>query len=252
MIHGMWVGGWVWDDYKRFFEATGYRCVAPTLRYHDAPPSGRPDPRLGTTSLLDYAEDIEKEIRALDTPPIVMGHSMGGLLAQMLASRGLASAAVLLAPAPPAGITALHLSTIRGFVSVFLTWGFWRKPVRQTFGEASNTALHTLPMEKQKEIYSRFVYESGRAAFEIGLPLLDRRGAAKVDATRVTCPMLVVVGARDRMTPPSVARKVARRYRAAATYKEFPDHTHWLVGESGRPVAEYVAEWLREHVAPAV
>ena len=103
MIHGMWGTGWYWENFKRFFEGKGYHCVVPTLRFHDMDPKGLPDPRLGTTSLLDYAADLEKLIRELHATPILMGHSMGGLLAQILGSRGLAKALVLLTPASPHG-----------------------------------------------------------------------------------------------------------------------------------------------------
>ena len=98
MIHGMWGGGWNWENYQKFFEGKGYHCLTPTLRFHDVDPKAPPHPQLGTTSLLDYAEDLEKEIGKLDTLPILMGHSMGGLLAQILGSRGLAKALVFLEP----------------------------------------------------------------------------------------------------------------------------------------------------------
>ena len=98
MIHGMWVGGWFWNDFKQFFENKGYRCITPTLRYHDADPSAPPHPDLGRTSLLDYVEDLEREIRELGKPPILVGVSMGGLLAQILASRGLAGDCYLYRP----------------------------------------------------------------------------------------------------------------------------------------------------------
>jgi len=83
-------------------------------------PKAKPDDRLGTTSLLDYAEDIENEIRKLDAKPIIMGHSMGGLLAQILGSRGLARALVLLTPAAPAGIRSLTPSVMRSFLRIQL------------------------------------------------------------------------------------------------------------------------------------
>ncbi len=136
MIHGMWCGGWCWRKYKDFFEEKGYNCICPTLRFHDIDPKGLPDPRLGTTSLLDYVEDLEEVIQELGVPPIIMGHSMGGLLAQILGSRGLAKVLILLAPASPHGIIALRPSVIRSFWSSLTKWGFWRKPMRQTFGEA--------------------------------------------------------------------------------------------------------------------
>ena len=66
MIHGMWGNGEYWENYAKYFETRGYRCVRPTLRFHDMNPEGTPDPRLGTTSLLDYAADLEKEIRKLE------------------------------------------------------------------------------------------------------------------------------------------------------------------------------------------
>lgn len=88
MIHGMMGGAWCWDDYKRYFEDKGYRCVTPVLRYHNMNPRGKPDPRLRSTGLLDYAADLEREIKKMDEPPVLVGHSMGGLLAQILGGRG--------------------------------------------------------------------------------------------------------------------------------------------------------------------
>ena len=72
MIHGMWGGSWYWEGYKKLFEAKGYRCIIPTLRFHDMDPKSIPNPELGTTSLLDYARDLEEEIRGLDSQPILM------------------------------------------------------------------------------------------------------------------------------------------------------------------------------------
>jgi pimeloyl-ACP methyl ester carboxylesterase len=245
MIHGMWGGPWYFQNYREFFEARDFDCVAATLRYHDMVPGDTPDPRLGTTSLLDYAADLEQAIRKLGDPPILMGHSMGGLLAQILGSRGLGKALVLLTPASPAGIMALEPSVLRSFFSVMTRWGFWKKPMRQTPGEAVYSMLHRVPPEERRAILDACVYESGRAAFEIGMWLLDRRGASRVDASRITCPVLVVAGSEDRITPAPVCRKVAEKYRAVSTYREFAGHAHWVVGEPGwQEIAGYIADWL--------
>ena len=247
MIHGMWGGPWYWANYRSMFEQEGYRCVAATLLYHDTDPQGTPDPRLGTTSLLDYADALEREIKQLGVKPIVMGHSMGGLLAQILAERGLVKAAVLIAPAAPAGVMALKPSVIKSFWSVQTQWGFWRKPMRQTFSEAAYSMLHLLPEKEQKESYDKFVYESGRAAFELGYWLIDSKSASKVNAAKVTCPVLVVAGAEDRITPASVVRQVAKKYNAVSSYKEFESHAHWMVAEPRwQEVAEYISDWLRQ------
>lgn len=247
MIHGMWGGAWYWENYAEYFEKKGYHCIRPTLRFHDMEPNKVPNPQLGTTSLLDYAEDLEKEIRKLDTTPILMGHSMGGLLTQILGSRGLAKVLVLLTPASPHGIMALTPSVIRSFWSALTKWGFWRKPHRQTFNEAVYSMLHLLPGEEQKETFDKFVYESGLAACEIGFWLFDSKRASKVDESKVTCPVLVVAGTEDRITPASVVRKVAQKYKAVSTYKEFANHAHWVIMEPGwEEIAEYILDWLDE------
>lgn len=247
MIHGMWAGSWTWHNYKNFFEEKGFKCVTTTLRFHDMDPKDSPHPQLGTTSLLDYAEDLEQEIRQLGLSPIVMGHSMGGLLAQILASRGLAKTLVLLNPASPAGIIALTPSVVKSFWSVQKKWGFWKNPIRQTFDEAVYSTLHLTPVEDQREVYDKFVYESGRAVYEIGYWLFDTKKAAYVDEQKVTCPVLVIAGGQDRITPASVVRKVAEKYKSVATYKEFEDHAHWVVAEPGWPkIAEYIISWLKQ------
>jgi non-heme chloroperoxidase len=249
MIHGMWGGSWYWERYKNFFESKGYTCVTPILRFHDINPKAVPPAELGTTSLLDYTDDLEKEIKKLPSKPILMGHSMGGLLSQMLAERGLAKAIVLLTPASPAGILALRMSVIKSFWSGMTKWGFWKKPMRQTFEEAVYSMMHLLPVEEQKSSYEKFVYESGRAAFEIGLWFFDSKKASKVDDSKITCPVLVIAGKEDRITPASVVKNIARKYKTVSTYKEFEHHAHWVVAEPGwEDVASYVEEWLKTHV----
>ena len=245
MIHGMMGGAWCWEEYRSYFEDKGYNCVTPTLRFHDVDPDSPPNPDLGTTSLVDYAQDLTQEIEKLGESPILMGHSMGGLLAQILGSRGLAEALVLLTPAAPAGINMLTPTVIRTFWSAQTQWGFWRKPFRLPLEVVSHSALQLFTPAGQKDLYSKFVYESGRAATEIGYWFLYRRGASRVDESRITCPVLVVAGGRDRMTPHTIVRRVADKYRAVSTYRLFADHSHQVISEPGwEEVAEYVANWL--------
>jgi pimeloyl-ACP methyl ester carboxylesterase len=247
MIHGMWGGGWYWENYKNFLEQRDFQCYTPTLRYHDMDPNDKPDPGLGTTSLLDYAQDLEEYIHNLDQKPFLMGHSMGGLLAQILGARGLAKGLVLLTPASPSGINAMNYSVIKSFWSVLTKWGFWRNPHRLSFEASVYSILHLLPAEDQKAAYERFVFESGRAAAEIGFWLFDFKGASKVDKSNVSCPVLVVSGAEDRITPASVVRKVANKYKAVSTYKEFENHAHWVIGEPGwEEIAEFASDWLNQ------
>ena len=247
-IHGMWGTPDVWRNWRPAFEARGWRTIAPALRHHDAPPDAAPD-GLGTTSLLDYADDLETVIAGLPLDaaekPVLVGHSMGGLLALMLAARGLACAAVLLTPAPPAGVLALRASNLFAFARIETRWGWWRKPHRATLAEAlSHTFNTTDPAEGTAE-HAGFVHDSGRALLEIGLPWLDPRHAADVDPRRLTVPLLFVAAERDRLTPPGVVQRAAKRYGHVADYLEYPAQGHWVPGQPGwRTVADDALSWL--------
>ncbi len=251
MIHGMWGGGWYWQNYVQFFENEGYKCIAPTIRYHDISSNEEPDPRLGSTSILNYAEDLEREIRLLDLdePPILMGHSMGGLLAQILASRRLAKALVLLTPASPRGINALTFSVIRCFLRPLFRYGFWRKHHRLTFRKSVYAILHLMPPNEQKSVYEKMVFESGRAAAEIGMWWADSNKATEVDESKITCPILVIAGKEDRITPEKVVKMVAKKYSALDYYKAYENHAHWIIGEPGwEEVAKDISDWLKKNL----
>ena len=248
MIHGMWGGGWYWDKFQGYFEGKGYRCIAPYLRHHDINPDDPPPSGLGKTSLLDYADDLEREISALDEKPIIMGHSMGGLLAQILASRDLAEAAVLITPASPAGINAFTWSVLKIFQEVLLKWGFWRKPTQLSYEKAVYATMEKLPVEERRYIYNRCVWESGRATTEVGFWFVGVKGA-QVDSSKVTCPLLVISGSEDRITPAKVVKKVAEYYKPLATYMEIGGHAHWVLREPGwEKLAGYIYAWLAENV----
>src|SRR6185436_6652605 len=101
LIHGAFCGPWSLQGLQQKFERCGYSCTAPALRFHDR---ARPPPALATTGLADYAADLEDEVRALRSPPILVGHSMGGLMAQQVAARTKVAALILLAPSAPWGL----------------------------------------------------------------------------------------------------------------------------------------------------
>lgn len=247
MIHGMWGGGWYWDKFQAYFEEKGFQTIAPYLRHHDIQPNDPPPAGLGKTSLQDYADDLEVEIKKLDEPPILIGHSMGGLIAQILASRGLAKAAVLITPAAPAGIVALTWSVLKSFKEVLFKWGFWKNPNKISYETAVYAMMDKLPADERKYIYDRCVWESGRAATEIGFWFVGVKGA-QVDPSKVTCPLLVISGSEDRITPAKVVKKVAEYYEPMCTYMEIGGHAHWVLREPGwEKVAGYINAWLAEN-----
>ncbi len=243
-VHGMMQTGSCWKNYQPVFEAAGYACHAPDLRYHHLSQKDAPDYRLGTVSLRDYVADLKAFINTLPAPPIVIGHSMGGLLVQQLAAEGIVKAVVALTPAPPSNIWAVALSPLRIFSENILTMNFWDKPFKSSFASASFGFLHQLSLPAQQDGYADMVHESGRVLSEIAFPQLDKSKASHVEVSAVQCPMLFVGGKLDRATPAASVRKTAQLY-PQAIYKVYPQLAHWVLGEAGwEEVAQDVLTWI--------
>ena len=244
LIHGMWATSDVWRKWRAFLDSHGWQTEAPTLRHHDAPPTVPPAP-LGTTSLLDYVGDLEARIRALPEPPVVIGHSMGGLIALLLCARGLAAKGVLLTPAPPSSVVAIRPSNLLAFSRIQLNWGWWHKPHRPTLAEALSHTFNTTDVAEATALYDSFVHDSGRALFEIALPWLDSRKAASVDPAEVTVPLLFVAAEKDQLTPPGVVRRTAQRFDRVSTFRQYAGQGHWVLGQPGwEQIARDTLAWL--------
>ena len=247
MIPGAFCGPWAFDKFRPVFEKAGYRVHTPALRHHD---EGVPSRALGTTSLLDYARDLEALIATLPAPPILLGHSMGGLLAQMLAAKGLARALVLLAPSAPWGVLPSTWMELASAQTMFLAGDFWNAPLKPVAWIAQANALDHLPPAERDAVFAQFVPESGLATFETMHWALDAKRAADVPARKVTCPVLCLVGSDDRINPPGTVRRVAQRYSGRVEYEELPGFSHWLIGEPGwETVAGRATQWLSATLA---
>lgn len=247
MIHGMYGGGQVWDRWKQTFESAGHVVHAPTLRLHDVDPAAPTPAALGTTSVQDYVADLERFIATLDAKPILFGHSMGGLIAQLLAARGHARAAVLVVPAAPAGINSVRPKPLWTFIRVLSRWAFWRKPHYPTRRAADFGMFNRLEKSIADVEYSRFVHESGRALFEIAYWWLDSKKATRLDYAAMPCDLLILGGADDGTVAPSVCRALAKNYGARATYIELQGHSHWPLAEPGwEKITQQISEWLKE------
>jgi pimeloyl-ACP methyl ester carboxylesterase len=241
MIHGAFCGPWSLDGFKGAFEKAGYRVTVPGLRFHDgaAPPEA-----LATTGLADYRADLEDEIAALDEPAILIGYSMGGLLAQLLAARRQVRALVLLAPSAPWGVPPSTLFEIGTAQALLLHTGFWNRILEPNRDAALAASLNLLPREARDAVFSRMVPESGRATFEILHWGMDMNRASEVDCAKVTCPLLFLSGAEDRINPPGTVARAAALYKERARHETFPGMGHWLIGEPGwEKVAARAVEW---------
>lgn len=250
LIHGMWSRPHVWANFKIFFEDRGYRVVTPLLRHHDIEPGMEPHPELGDLSLLNYADDLEAEIRALGCRPFVIGHSMGGALAQILAARGVTRGAALLASAHCAPVWAFDINLIRIFGRILMRREFWKEPQLPSYELMRWAALNVFEEQEARDLYASLIPESGRSLFELAFWYLDRNRAALVDAEKVSCPLLFITGAQDRLTTPRLGARTARYYGPKARFELKPGHGHWLPSESGWELIAARAAHFFEAEAP--
>lgn len=245
LIHGAFCAAWAMEPYAQLLAAHGHKVVTPTLRHHDLPPGMRAPRELGLTSTLDYADDIEALVRGLKEPPILIGHSMGGLVAQMVAARLPVRALVLLAPSAPWGTLPTSAWEIVSAQGLYFAGQFWNKPLRPESWIAETHALDLLPPGEREATFARFVPESGLATFEILHWAMDPRRATFVDARKIDCPVLCVAGEFDRVNPAKTVASIARRYRERGEYVEVKGASHWLIGEPGwQRTANQVRDWI--------
>jgi len=228
-MHG---GSWYLRLWLYAAAQAGWDAWALNLRGHHG---SRPVPDLGRVSVLDYVEDVHDCLRTL-REAVVIGHSMGGLVAQKVAEGGRVRAAVFANSAPPKGIRVVTwrlLSRMPRYAGALLA----SQPFSIGPDDAAALLGNCLTPEQQAWAYPHLVPESGRAAREMAL------GSIAVDSVGIRCPTLVLGAEHDRITPASVQRKIAARYRSE--YLEAAGHAHLPMLEPGweRPFAS-VLEWL--------
>jgi pimeloyl-ACP methyl ester carboxylesterase len=241
MIHGAFCGPWSLVGFQGHFEKAGYTVRLPCLRFHDGAP---PPAALGTTGLADFLADLEEEIAALETAPILFGYSMGGLLAQMVAARRRTAGVILLAPCAPWGVPPSTLFEIAAAQTLLLHTGFWNLVLEPNRDAALASSFNQLPRELRESVLSRLVPESGRATFEMMHWGMDMKRASEVNADAVQCPLLLLSGSEDRVNPPTTVSRIAALYKERATHETIPNMGHWLIGEPGwEKVAARAVEW---------
>jgi pimeloyl-ACP methyl ester carboxylesterase len=236
LLHGMWGGSWYWSHYLTAAAEAGWEAWALNLRGHHGSRSVR---NLGRVGIADYVQDVLDCLRVLGEV-VLVGHSMGGLIAQKVAEIGGVRAAVFLTSAAPRGIVVLRWPVLWRMAR-YLGPLARSAPFLATRADAEALVLNRLPPAERAQVYSRLVPESGRAARELAF------GLVPVDERQVVCPTLVVGAQCDRITPTAVQRRIAAKY--GADYREASGHGHMLMLEEGweRPWRE-VLSWADEAI----
>ncbi|MET0480139.1 MAG: alpha/beta hydrolase [Mycetocola sp.] len=257
LVHGLWMTPSSWDTWATRYRDLGHVVMTPGWPGIDdrTPAEVRKNPRpldgLGITKTVDHYDRI---IRELDEPPIIMGHSFGGIFIQMLLDRGLGIAGVGVEPGQPAGVTTLPLTTLRtGFPILSNPFAINKaSPISKghfhfTFGNDLTRA------ESDREWETSAVNSANRIFFEgvLSLPR-PKSGITRVDFRKKDrAPLLLISGGIDHVAPPAIPKATLRKYStgpALVERVEFPGRTHRIVSQEGwEEVADYALDWALTH-----
>jgi len=237
MVHGAFCGGWAFDLFRGAFEARGWTVLAPDL-------PGRTSGRSAAgQSMSDYVKSVVGLCADFDEPPVLLGHSMGGLVCQMAARQVGARAVILLAPSAPWGVASSSVEEALTAFGVTLADPFWMGTVTADRSLMRMHGLDRVPRAEADAILERMKPESGRAVREVLNWWLDPFMTTSLGAGALPMPSLVLAGERDVVHPMATVRQTAERL--GATYEVMPGMSHWLIGEAGwQDVADRALAWL--------
>jgi pimeloyl-ACP methyl ester carboxylesterase len=259
LVHGLWLTARSWEGWKARFEERGHEVLAPAwprmegeveaLRRDSSVLNG-----LGVAEVVDHYDRI---IRGLATPPVIMGHSTGGLVTELLLDRGLGAAGVGLSPAPVKGVLRLPPALLRTVFPALRNPSNKNTTVELTPRQFRRGFTNTMSEEDAQEAYKRYaVGAPGRVIFQAAFANFNPRAVTKVDFHKDDRPPLLVIGnTQDHTIPASVSREAARRLgksRAVVDYKEFAGRPHFPAAPGWEAVADYALDWATRHTgAPA-
>ena len=254
LIHGFWVTPRSWEDWIARYEAKGYRVIAPSypgfeveVEALNADPT--PIENLTVEAVVDRLETV---VRELDAPPIIMGHSAGGVFTQLLLDRGYGAAAVALNSAPTEGVKVVPLSQLRSAFPVLRNPANRHKAVGFTFEQWQYAFTNGFPEDEARRLYERYHIPASGNVFwgSVLANIHPGKDATHVDYRNDDrAPLLFISATDDHLMPPSVQRSNAKHYKSATVteIKEYPG-PHLLPSAPGwEQVADDALEWAPDH-----
>ena len=257
-VHGLWLLSTSWDRWATQFEEAGYAALTPA--WPDDPDTveeANANPEVFAKKTIgQVADHHEQVIRTLDRKPAIIGHSFGGLLAQILAGRGLAAATVAVDPAPFRGVLPLPFSALKAASGVLRNPANRHRAVPLSFEQFRYGFANAVSEDEAHELYKTFAVPGpGTPIFQAATANLNPFTEAKVDTENPDRgPLLVISGEKDHQVPWAIANasfKHQKHNRAVTEITEMPNRGHALTIDSGwREVADTALTFIQRFVAP--
>jgi len=234
-----------WDEWKVYFESKGYKCIAPAWPHKEASPeelrNTRPNDAIASNRLADLTDHFASIVLEIPEKPILIGHSLGGLIVQLLLQRGLGTAGVALHAFPPKGVTGSTFSLVKKLWEARGLFTSTQETYMIPFRKWKQAFANGMSCEEQKALFYKYAIPESKRVIRDAF-----KSTAKIDFEKPHAPLLLTSGINDQMIPASLNYNNYLHYTLSITdYKEFKNSNH-LVFDHPLEEAEYVFHWLQE------
>jgi pimeloyl-ACP methyl ester carboxylesterase len=259
LIHGFWVTPRSWEHWKAHYEARGFRVLTPAYPGFEVEVealNADPSP-IEALSVPAVVEKLESVIRPLDKPPILIGHSAGGVFVQLLLDRGHGAAGVAINSAPTEGVRMVPPSQLKSVFPVLRNPGNRHKAVGFTHDQWHYAFTNTFSEEESRALYERYAIPA--AAGVLWGSILSNVQPGHQDTwvdyrNDARAPLLFISGGEDKLMPPSIQSSNAKHYKSDTVTEVtvFPGKAHLLPAQAGwEEVADYALDWALSHATGA-
>lgn len=251
-VTGAFVSHHGWREWQTYFESKGYSTIAPPWPFKDGTAAElrarQPkDTDLAALTLSELVDHYANIIKGFPEKPIAIGHSLGGLITQILVNRDLVSAGVAIHSVPPQGVFPYEFSFLKAGWKALGLFTSLKKTYLMSFKDWQYAFVNGMSIEEQRKAYLENTIPESKTVARGGLT-----SAAKVDFKKQHAPLLLTSGSTDTIIPAHLNNRNYKKYEqngSVLEYKEFPGRNHFVVGlPTWKEDADYILEWLSKQV----
>jgi non-heme chloroperoxidase len=252
-IHGLWIHTSSWQPWMGFFNQQGYETLNPGWPGDSATVAEcRANPQaIANRGVSEIANSYAKIIASLSEPPIVIGHSFGGLIAQVISGRGIAAAGIAIDPAPIKGVWQLPFSALKASFPVLGNPFNLKKAISLTFNQFRYGFANAVPEQEARKLYDSWTIPApARPLFQAAMATFAGSETKVNTANTTRGPLLITGGEKDHIAPPILGKASCKKYNSSVIteFKLFEGRGHSLIVDHGwREVAEYALVWLNKN-----
>jgi non-heme chloroperoxidase len=252
-IHGLWIHSSSWQPWMDFFNQHGYETVNPAWPGDSATVAecrSNPQP-IANRGVTEIADSYAKVIASLAAPPIVIGHSFGGLIAQVILGRGIAAGGIAIDPAPIKGVWQLPFSALKASFPVLWNPFNLKKAKSLTFDQFRYGFANAVPEGEARQLYDKWTMPAPcRPLFQAATASFAGSETKVNTANTTRGPLLITGGEKDHIAPPILGQASLKKYNASVIteFKLFEGRGHSLIVDHGwKEIAGYALEWLNKN-----